>query len=51
MKTINSITSDKVIDLQKTARFAGWAYLLIIITSVLSIAFGPYRLMVDTKRY
>lgn len=47
MKTINSITSNKASDLQKTAKFAGWAYFIIIITSVLSIAFGPYRLMVE----
>jgi hypothetical protein len=39
MKTTNT--------LKKTAKFAGWAYFLIIITSVLSIAFGPYRLMVE----
>jgi hypothetical protein len=49
MKTINSITSDKIIELQKTAKFAGWAYFLIIITSVLSIAIGPYRLMVEDE--
>ncbi len=39
METIKSI--------QKTAKFAGVAYLVIIITSVLSIAIGPYRLMVE----
>jgi len=33
--------------IQKTAKFAGWAYFLIIVSSVLSIAFGPYRLMVE----
>lgn len=32
---------------QKTAKFAGAAYFIIIITSVLSIALGPYRLMVE----
>lgn len=37
--------SDKSI--QKTAKFAGWAYFLIIVTSVLSIAFGPYKLMAE----
>lgn len=37
----------KMESIQKTARFAGWAYFIIIITSVLSIAFGPYRLMVE----
>ena len=33
--------------MQKTAKFAGWAYFLIITTSVLSIVFGPYRLEVE----
>lgn len=39
MKTTNS--------LQKTAKFAGAAYFIIIITSVFSMAFGPYRLIVE----
>ena len=33
--------------LQKTARFAGIAYFVIIITSVLSIFLGPYRLIIE----
>lgn len=33
--------------IQKTARFAGAAYFIIIITSVLSITLGPYRLLVE----
>jgi len=33
--------------IQKTARFAGIAYFVIIITSVLSISLGPYRLRVE----
>lgn len=47
MKTTNSITSDEVLAVQKTARFAGWAYFLIIITSVLSMIIGPYKLMIE----
>ena len=33
--------------IQKTARFAGIAYFVIIITSILSISVGSYRLRVD----
>jgi hypothetical protein len=33
--------------IQKTARFAGILYFVIIITSVLSITVGPYRLLVE----
>ena len=33
--------------LQKTASFAGWAYLIIIVTSILSIVIGPYKLMAE----
>jgi len=33
--------------IQKTARFAGAAYFIIIITSILSLIFGPYQLIVD----
>jgi hypothetical protein len=33
--------------IQKTARFAGIAYFVIIITSVISITLGPYRLRVE----
>lgn len=47
MKTIHSITSDEGINVQKTAKFVGWAYFIIIITSVLSIVIGPYRLIVE----
>lgn len=47
MKTMHPITSNEAINLQKTAKFAGWAYFLIIITSVLSIIIGPYRLIVE----
>ena len=39
MKSIKSI--------QSTAKFAGWAYFLIIISSVLSMLFGPYKLMAE----
>lgn len=39
MKSVNTI--------QRTAKFAGWAYFLIIITSVLSILVGPYKLMAE----
>ena len=38
---------EKIKSLQKTAKFAGAAYFIIIITSVLSIAIGPYKLMVE----
>jgi hypothetical protein len=47
MNTIIKTTSAEDRALQKTARFAGWAYFIIIITSVLSIAIGPYSLMVE----
>ena len=47
MRTNNSITPDEVFAVQKTARFAGWAYFLIIITSVLSMTIGPYKLMIE----
>lgn len=33
--------------IQRTARFAGAAYFIIIITSVLNLIFGPYQLMVE----
>ena len=32
---------------QKAARVAGVAYLLIIVTSILSMIFGPYKLTVN----
>ncbi len=38
MKTLSTI--------QKNARTAGWAYLLIIVTSILAMILGPYKLMV-----
>jgi len=38
---------DSTKSIQKTARFAGAAYFIIIITSVLNLIFGPYKLMIE----
>ncbi len=38
---------EKIKSIKKTATFAGTAYFVIIITSVLSIAIGPYKLMTE----
>lgn len=36
-----------IYSIQKTARLTGFVYLLIITTSVMSLIFGPYQLMVE----
>jgi hypothetical protein len=38
---------DSKMSIQKTARFAGAAYFIIIITSVVFLIFGPYQLRVE----
>jgi hypothetical protein len=43
--TTNSNPSSEGIALQKSAKTAGLAYLLIITTSILSLVFGPFKLI------
>ena len=47
MKTINAITYGEGFAVQKSVRTAGLAYLLIILTSILSMIIGPYKLIVE----
>jgi hypothetical protein len=46
-ENVNTIKMNTTPSIQKTARFAGIAYFVIIITSVLSISLGSYRLRVE----
>ncbi|MFC2138460.1 DUF4386 domain-containing protein [Bacteroidota bacterium] len=47
MNTKKSIENDANVSIQKNAKLAGLAYLLIILTSILSMIFGPFKLMVE----
>lgn len=43
--TTNSITNSEGIAIQKSAKTAGLAYLLIIVSSILALIFGPFKLI------